>query len=203
MKSKEVLKILRISRPTLTNYVKNGKLKATKLNNGYYDYDSKSVFDLISVGDRVNVAYCRVSTKNQKKDLGNQIDFIQNYCVKNGIILNSVFSDISSGMTLDRKNFNVLLEDVMNYKINIVYITYKDRISRLSFSTIQNLFLKFGTKIVIVNEIDCKKTVEKELLEDLISLLHTFSMNMYSNRRKKKLSLFVDDLKFETDSSNL
>ena len=35
MKSKEVLRILGVSRVTLNTYVKNGKIKVTKLDNGY------------------------------------------------------------------------------------------------------------------------------------------------------------------------
>lgn len=36
MKSKEVLKVLRVTRPTLTKYVKTGLIKATLLPNGFY-----------------------------------------------------------------------------------------------------------------------------------------------------------------------
>ena len=39
MKAKEVLKILCISRPTLTKYVKTGVIKATLQTNGDYDYE--------------------------------------------------------------------------------------------------------------------------------------------------------------------
>jgi predicted site-specific integrase-resolvase len=46
MKSSEVIKILNISRPTLCNYIKSGKIKATKLGNGYYD--DKSVYKFIN-----------------------------------------------------------------------------------------------------------------------------------------------------------
>uniref|UniRef100_A0A6C0ECZ5 HTH merR-type domain-containing protein n=1 Tax=viral metagenome TaxID=1070528 RepID=A0A6C0ECZ5_9ZZZZ len=45
MKSKDVLRILGISRVTLWSYVKFGKIKVTKLSNGFYDYDDKSVYD--------------------------------------------------------------------------------------------------------------------------------------------------------------
>lgn len=38
MKSKEVLELLRISRPTLCKYVKEGKIGVIKLHNGFYDY---------------------------------------------------------------------------------------------------------------------------------------------------------------------
>lgn len=55
MKSKDVLKILKISRITLMNYLKSGKIKATKLDNGYYDYDDQSIFKFLKKDKRINV----------------------------------------------------------------------------------------------------------------------------------------------------
>ncbi len=49
MKSKEVMKLMNISRTTLFYYTKNGKIKVTKFDNGYYDYDEESVFKLLSI----------------------------------------------------------------------------------------------------------------------------------------------------------
>ena len=43
MKCAEVLKLLKITRPTLSSYVKLGKIKVTKLGNGYYDYNDESM----------------------------------------------------------------------------------------------------------------------------------------------------------------
>ena len=39
------VKVLKICRQTLNNYVKSGKLKVTKLENSYYEYDNYSVHD--------------------------------------------------------------------------------------------------------------------------------------------------------------
>jgi len=47
MKSKEILKLLKISRITLSTYVKKGYIKVTKLPNGYYNYDDNSVYDFL------------------------------------------------------------------------------------------------------------------------------------------------------------
>ena len=66
MKAKEVMKLLDISRSTLHNYTKEGRLKITKLDNGYYDYDEDSVFKIIKKDSRINVIYARVSTYKQK-----------------------------------------------------------------------------------------------------------------------------------------
>ena len=66
MKAKEVLKILKIYRQTLTNYVKFGKIKVTRIGNGYndyYDYNESSIYAFLNViPDRVNIIYARVST---------------------------------------------------------------------------------------------------------------------------------------------
>ena len=37
MKAKEVMKLLDISRATLFNYTRDGKIKVIRLDNGYYD----------------------------------------------------------------------------------------------------------------------------------------------------------------------
>jgi len=67
MKSKEVLKILGITRTTLTSYVKTSKIKVIKKENGHYEYDDDSVYKFLGYNDRINVAYARVSTYKTKK----------------------------------------------------------------------------------------------------------------------------------------
>lgn len=200
MKAKEVLKILKICRGTLFSYVNSGKIKAVKLNNGYYDYDKDDVYKLAGKTEtRKNVIYARVSSSNQKKDLENQLNTLRTFCNKNGVVVNEEYSDICSGLNLDRKKFQILLNEVTDYKISKVYITYKDRLTRLSFNVFKELFEKYGTEIVVLNEIDNPKEIEKEIFEEIITLLHCFSMKMYSARRKEKLSLIEKELKLENE----
>ena len=44
MKAKEVLKLLGITRVTLSSYVRTGVIEATLLPNGYYNYHDHSVY---------------------------------------------------------------------------------------------------------------------------------------------------------------
>ena len=70
MKSKEILELLQITRPTLTKYVKEGIIKIEVLPNGRYDYDKEYVYKLFNKGvDRKTYIYARISTPNQKIDL--------------------------------------------------------------------------------------------------------------------------------------
>ncbi|WQV03214.1 IS607 family transposase [Helicobacter pylori] len=190
MKSKEVLKILKISRVTLWKYVKGGKIRVKQEPNGYYIYNDSDVYSLAGIEDgRLNVVYARVSTQKQKQDLQNQIENCISFINAKGISVDSIYSDIKSGMSLDRKGFMELLNAVMAFKIKAVYISYKDRLARLSYELVEKLFSDYGTKIVIINQ--CESiSLEQELFEDIMQTIHSFSMKMYSKRRiAKKLLL--------------
>lgn len=198
MKAAEVLNLLRISRPTLTNYVKQGYLKVATLPNGRYDYNDKSVYRFMNKDiPRKNVIYARVSTRKQKKDLENQIQLLKHLCFQNGIIINGIYEDIALGMNLDRKNLLPLIKEIINYKINSVIISHKDRLSRIGFKLFQHLFREFGTELVVINELESGST-EQEIFQEIISLLHCYAMSMYSRRRKdfvkKKKREFQDEI---------
>jgi predicted site-specific integrase-resolvase len=193
MKAKEVMKLLKKCRSTLYNYTKSGIIKGTLLDNGYYDYDEKSVFKMIKKDSRINVIYGRVSTYKQKNDLERQIDSIQVYCKNNNINISNIYSDISSGLDLDRNNLNKLIDDVINLNIKNIYISHRDRLTRLSFRTLQELFNKFGTNIIIINN-NSNESNDNEIFEELISLMHIFSTTMYSNRKKNKVNIYKNDI---------
>ena len=66
---------------------------------------------------------------------------------------------------------------------------HKDRLSRVGFSFIEKLFKRFGTEIVVVSEVGNKKSDAEEVFEEIVSLLHCFSMKLYSKRRDEKLEV--------------
>lgn len=191
MKSKEVLKLLKVSRPTLCKYVASGKLKVTLQPNGFYDYDDDSVYRLIGIENREVVLYGRVSTSKQKDSLQTQIETLKAYAACNGFIINNVYSDVASGLSFDRKEFKRLLIDVINHKVKTVIITHKDRLTRVSFDMWKELFEYFNCNIIVINN---DEDDDNGLFVDIISLLHCFSMRMNSKRRKKKLQLVKEVL---------
>ena len=48
MKSNKVLKLLNITRPTLSRYVKEKLVKYKVQPNGFYDYDEESVYKILN-----------------------------------------------------------------------------------------------------------------------------------------------------------
>ncbi|EAH9316213.1 MULTISPECIES: IS607 family transposase [Campylobacter] len=183
MKAKEVLKLLKISRVTLYKYVKSGKIRVTQMPNSLYLYNREDVYRLANIKDeKLNVIYARVSTHKQKQDLKNQIENTIAFLNAKGIKVDKVYEDIKSGMTLDRKGFMELLDDVMQKRISVVYIAYKDRLARLSYDLVEKLFNDNGARIEIINSCE-NKALEQELFEDIMQTIHSFSMKMYSKRR--------------------
>ena len=199
MKAKEVLKILKITRPTLTHYVKSRKLKVIRLPNGMYDYDEDSVLKCANITtERSSVIYARVSTQKQKKDLQNQIETLMNYAISNDYKITKTYKDIASGLSYDRGEFLSLLNDVIEYKIKNVFITNKDRLTRVSFDMWKTLFKQFNCELKVINETNNESdNSDKEIFNDIISLLHCLAMKMYSARRKKKITLIKEDLENE------
>lgn len=189
MKSKEVLELLQITRPTLTKYVKNGLIKINVLPNGRYDYNQESIYKIFNKGiDRKTYIYARVSTAKQKIDLENQINLLKQFCFANGYCVNKIFKDIASGINFEkRKEFFSMLGDVMSGKVKRIVITYKDRLSRVGFELFYYLFKKYNTEILTISEIGSQKLDSEEIFEEIVSLLHCYSMKLYSKRKNKTI----------------
>lgn len=189
MKANKVLKVLGISRSTLYRYKRDGTIKIkTKFNDNFYEYDDDSIYrllgDSLKAQNKLIVSYARVSTQNQKKQLIEQNQRIYESCISRGLKLDKQFSDIKSGMSADRQEFQELLNDIIRNKIDTVVIENKDRLVRFGYEILEYICKCHGCKILVLNDILENKTYEQELTEDLISIIHYFTMKNYSHRRK-------------------
>ena len=195
MTAKEVLRVLQITRQTLTKYVKEGKLKVTVKGNGRYDYDADSVYKMLNKDmERKTYLYARVSTAKQKKDLEHQVQLLKNFCFQNGYIIHGIYQDIASGISFEKRNqFFDMLDEILAGKVNKVIITYKDRLSRVGFELFTYLFKKYGCEIVVISEIGSEKLDSEELFEEIVSLLHGYSMKLYSKRKAKKIKEILEE----------
>ena len=196
MDAKDVLKLLRVSRSTLTNYVNNGTIRVTKKHNGFYNYNDSDVYK-IAYGDvkRKTYIYARVSASTQKKDLENQIEMLKQWCFNQGYSISAIYSDIASGISFERrKQFFEMLDDVIEGKVERVVISYKDRLSRVGFDLFYHLFKKYNCEIEVMSEVGSSKLDSEEIFEEIISLLHCYSMKLYSKRNaRKKIKELIEE----------
>jgi len=163
--------------------------------NGFYDYDKQSVMALFNAGIPLNTyIYARVSTTKQKADLDNQIELLKRFCFERGYSISEVFSDIASGVSFDkRKDFFKMLDKIIEGRCERVVVAYKDRLSRIGFGLIKHLFGRFNCEIVVMSEVGSKKLDSEEIFEEIVSLLHCYSMKLYSKRKIPKIKEVIAD----------
>ena len=141
--------------------------------------------------NKIDLIYARVSTNDQKNrgDLDRQIDYIIREIIAKNPKNLKVFSEVGSGLNDNRKELKKLLDMVMNDEIDRIFILYKDRLTRFGFNYLEQICNKFGTKIIVISEEIQEKSIQEELAEDIISIIHSFSGKLYGMRNKIKEKL--------------
>jgi predicted site-specific integrase-resolvase len=96
-----------------------------------------------------------------------------------------VLKECGSGLNAKRAKVQRLIRMVMGDEVRNVYVTYRDCLTRFGFEYLETAFAAHGTNIVVVKDADDEKSVERELVEDLMSLMASFSGKLYGLRSHK------------------
>lgn len=195
-KPKDIAMFLGVTTRTLQNWDKNGKImfRRDAASNRRYLTKEDTIqllkehnlyFDDIS-DKRRDVIYARVSSHDQKShgDLDRQVQFLIDSTDDLQNIL--VLSEVGSGLNDKRKKLQQLLKMVMNNEVNRVFITYRDRLTRFGFHYLETMFNEQGVEIVIVKQKTEEISVDQELMNDMMSLIASFSGKLYGMRSKGK-----------------
>ena len=203
-KPKDFAELLGVSVKTLQRWDRDGILKAnrTPTDRRYYTYDQYLQFKGIQTENDIRdvVIYARVSTKNQKDDLQNQVEFLKQFCNAKGAIVNQCIEEFGSGLNYNRKKWNKLLEEVMENKIKTIVISGKDRFIRFGYDWFEKFCEKFNTEIIIVNNEEFSPN--EELVQDIISILHVFSCRLYGLRKYKNQIKEDEEIAKELQNGN-
>lgn len=116
--------------------------------------------------------------------LQNQVSFLRQFCNGKGIIVDQCIEDYGSGLNYNRKQWNHLLEEVMEQKIKTIVVTHKDRFVRFGYDWFEKFCMKFNTTIMVVNNEELSP--QEELVQDIVSILHVFSCRLYGLGKYKK-----------------
>lgn len=203
-KPKDFAELLGVSVKTLQRWDREDTLKAyrTPTDRRYYTYDQYLQFKGLQNKEdkRKIVIYARVSTRNQRDDLKNQVAFLKQFCNARGFIVDQCVEDFGSGLNYNRKLWNRLLDEVMEQKIKTIVISSKDRFIRFGYDWFEKFCLKFNTNIIVVN--NEALSPNEELVQDIISILHVFSCKLYGLRKYKKQIKEDDEIAKELQDGN-
>lgn len=129
--------------------------------------------------------YARVSTDEQ--DASKQVEYLTDWCQKNNHEVYRVYSDVISGSTSSRPQFNQLLEDMRHYRFRAIVVTKLDRIGR-SLQHLLSLFDEFIRKrvefIATTQNIDTSTAAGKLQLQ-IMGAFAEFERNIISERTKE------------------
>ena len=191
----EVAKFTGVTTGTLRRWESLGKVEFSKTDYGTRSLTKDKLIELLKANNlwsdemerlqKKDVIYCRVSSHEQKKhgDLDRQIQFlIKN---NNDLINPVILSEVGSGLNDKRKQLQKLLKMVLNNEVSRIFITYEDRLTRFGFEYLRTMCEMQGTKIIVVKDIDVKKSIEQELMEDIMSLMASFSGKLYGMKSRK------------------
>lgn len=168
-----------ISRNSLLAWQKEGKVSVVHTAGGHRRYRISDILAPSGGAKRVRLVYCRVSSAKQKADLQRQKDYMQQKYPEHEVI-----SDIGSGINFKRRAFRNMVERVLRSEVEEVVVSHRDRLCRMAYDFLQWLFQKYGTSLVVEDrEI---ASAERELADDLLSVVHVFSCRRYGIRRYRR-----------------
>lgn len=183
-KPNQFSEMLGVSVKTLQRWDNNGKLIANRTPTDRRYYTHKQYLDYVNESKRGKVViYTRVSSSNQKDDLVNQVNFLQQYANAKGLIVDEIIEDLGSGLNYNRKKWNKLIDDSINGQVSKIIITHKDRFIRFGYDWFERFLINLGVEIILVN--NEKLLPQEELVQDLISIIHVFSCRIYGLRKYK------------------
>jgi len=192
LRPKEVCQRLGISYSTLSRWVREGRIRAIRTAGGKFrvpESEVRRIAEGLPISKEIRaIIYARVSSSDQRSDLERQVEYLTQYCSSKGYRVVDVITDVASGLKTDRKGLAKLFNYVVNRQVDVVVVTYRDRLTRFGFEYLEYFFKQYGVRVEIALGEEPKDS-HQELVEDLIEIVTSFAGKLYGMRshRKKKL----------------
>jgi len=187
--SREVADYLGVTIKCVQRWDREGRLVPvgrTPTNRRYYTFQQVVSFQgrkPVEI-ERVDVAYCRVSSAAQKPDLVNQRRVLEEFVVAKGLPNVEFVEEIGGGLNFGRKKFLALMDRIGDGEIGTLVLAHKDRLTRFGFEWFEHFAKSRGTALMVLNQE--RLSPEQEMVQDLMTIVHCFSSRLYGLRNYKK-----------------
>jgi predicted site-specific integrase-resolvase len=131
------------------------------------------------------VIYARMSSSDQRSDLERQVRYLTQYCSSKGYRVVDVLSDVASGLKTDRRGLLKLFDYVVNRQVNVVVVTYRDRLTRFGSEYLEHFFNQYGVGVEVAFGEEPEDAYQ-ELVVDLIEIITSFAGKLYGLRSRKE-----------------
>lgn len=192
-------KILGVTRETLRRWEKEGKIQSEKTLKGHRRYDKTSLLGLAKrpSKDKLTIAYARVSSYDQKKDLERQVELLESYSASKGWNY-EIIQDLGSGLNYNKKGLKKIIKLLCSNTIKRLVVTHKDRLLRFGSELIFSLCEHYGVEVILINA-SPNSSFEDDLVQDVLEIITVFSARLYGSRSRKNKKL-LETLKDAAES---
>lgn len=188
---KQAAEALGVSTATLRMYVNTGKIACIRTLGGHRRIPESELFRLLNmppkISDKVAI-YARVSSPKQQQagNLERQVERLKTFAHEQNLKLVTVLTDVASGLNEQRKGLNCLLSLAREGKFSHILIEFRDRLTRFGYKYIEAYLTLTGVEILVKEETGTlpttKSVLSKELNEDLITIINSFSGKLYGSK---------------------
>ena len=173
MKLSQYAKVHNVTYRTAWNRYKLGKIANARVDGtGHVVID-----DSRSDAPEKTAVYARVSSSENKPNLWSQSKRVQEFCAAKGWVVSMVVEECGSGLNDSRAK---LLKLITDPTVTRIVVEHKDRLTRFGFNYIAALW---KGEVVVINEV---AEDEKDLMQDFVSLVTSFTARLYGRRRSKR-----------------
>jgi putative resolvase len=121
------------------------------------------------------VAYCRVSSADQKADLERQAGRVAAAATGMGLPVAEVVTEVGSGLNGRRAKLARLLSDPT---ATVVVVEHRDRLARFGVEHLESALAAQGRRIVVVEDAE----VSDDLVRDMVEVLTSMCARLYDRR---------------------
>lgn len=141
------------------------------------------------------IAYCRVSSAAQKPDLKNQRRVLEDFAAARGLVDVEWVEEVGGGLNFNRKHFLAIMDAVGRGEVRTIVLAHKDRLARFGYQWFEYYCKSHGCELLVLNNESLSP--EQEMVQDLMTIVHTFSSRLYGlrNYRKKLNEAIGQDVK--------
>ena len=109
---------------------------------------------------------------------------MQMWAVGSGTVVDEWITESGGGMNFKRPKFLALIDRICRGEISRLIVAHKDRLVRFGFELIRHICDEHDCELIVVNQI--KLSPEKEMVDDMFAIVHTFSCRLYGMRKYEK-----------------
>jgi putative resolvase len=125
------------------------------------------------------VAYCRVSSADQRADLERQAGRVAEECGKRGITLDATITEVGFGLNGHRVKLRKLLADPT---VTRIVVEHRDRLACFGVEHLEAALAATGRSVVVLNP----DAVKDDLVRDMVEVLTSMCARLYGRRSARK-----------------